>query len=167
MRFLGQEDSPGGGHGHSLQDFCLYNPMDRGAWQSTVHRIVKSRTWLKWLNTLVYLGSAFSSLGLVSQSCLTLCNPMDCSLPGSSVHGILQARILEWVAIPCPGDLPNLGMEPGIPALQTNFHHLNHQGNPITSLIKEPLRVPVSPQTKRTTQTHVLVPWGSKNQFIK
>ena len=31
--------------------------------------------------------------------CLTLCNPMDCSLPGSSVHGILQARILEWVAI--------------------------------------------------------------------
>ena len=30
---------------------------------------------------------------------LTLCNPMDCSLPGSSVHGILQARILEWVAI--------------------------------------------------------------------
>ena len=34
------------------------------------------------------------------QSCLTLCDPMDCSLPGSSVHGILQARILEWVAIP-------------------------------------------------------------------
>ena len=33
------------------------------------------------------------------QSCPTLCNPMDCSLPGSSVHGILQARILEWVAI--------------------------------------------------------------------
>ena len=35
----------------------------------------------------------------VIQSCLALCNPMDCSLPGSSVHGILQARILEWVAI--------------------------------------------------------------------
>ena len=35
-----------------------------------------------------------------SQSCLTLPNPMDCSLPGSSVHGIFQARILEWVAIP-------------------------------------------------------------------
>ena len=34
------------------------------------------------------------------QSCLTLCDPMDCSLPGSSVHGILQARTLEWVAIP-------------------------------------------------------------------
>ena len=37
---------------------------------------------------------------LVAQSCLTLCDPMDCRLPGSSVHGILQARILEWVAIP-------------------------------------------------------------------
>ena len=37
---------------------------------------------------------------LVSQACLNLCNPMDCRLPGSSVHGILQARILEWVAIP-------------------------------------------------------------------
>ena len=34
-----------------------------------------------------------------AQSCLTLCDPMDCSLPSSSVHGILQARILEWVAI--------------------------------------------------------------------
>ena len=34
------------------------------------------------------------------QSCLTLCNPTDCSPPGSSVHGILQARILEWVAVP-------------------------------------------------------------------
>ena len=36
----------------------------------------------------------------VIQSCLTLCSPMDCSLPGSSVHGILQTRILEWVDIP-------------------------------------------------------------------
>ena len=34
----------------------------------------------------------------VSQSCVTLCNPMDCSLPGSSIHGIFQARVLEWVA---------------------------------------------------------------------
>ena len=36
---------------------------------------------------------------LITQSCPTLCNPVDCSPPGSSVHGILQARILEWVAI--------------------------------------------------------------------
>ena len=37
---------------------------------------------------------------LVTQSCLTLCDPMDYSPPGSCVHGILQARILEWVVIP-------------------------------------------------------------------
>ena len=37
---------------------------------------------------------------LDAQSCPTLCDPMDCSLPGSSVHEILQARVLEWVAIP-------------------------------------------------------------------
>ena len=35
----------------------------------------------------------------VVQSCLTLCDPMDCSPPGSSVHGIFQVRVLEWVAI--------------------------------------------------------------------
>ena len=40
-------------------------------------------------------------LCLIAQSCLTLCDPMDCSLPGSSVHGIFQAKILEWVAISC------------------------------------------------------------------
>ena len=53
----------------------------------------------------------FTMLCLVAQSRLTLCNPMDCSLQGSSVHGILQARKLEWVAIPPPGDLPDPGIK--------------------------------------------------------
>ena len=48
-------------------------------------------------NEKVALESAFESE--VTQSCPTLSDPMDCSLPGSSVHGILQARLLEWVAI--------------------------------------------------------------------
>ena len=40
----------------------------------------------------------------MAQSCLTLCDPMDCSLPCSSVHGIIQARILVWIAMPsCKG----------------------------------------------------------------
>ena len=46
------------------------------------------------------------------QSCPTLCDPMDCSLPGSSVHKIFQARTLEWVAISSSSDLPNPGIEP-------------------------------------------------------
>ena len=45
---------------------------------------------------------------------------MDCSPPGSFVHGILQTRILEWVAIPSPGDLPDPGIELRFPVLQAD-----------------------------------------------
>ena len=55
------------------------------------------------------------------QSCPTFCNPMDYSPPGSSVHEILQTRILEWVAIPSPRDLPDSGIEPASPALAGRF----------------------------------------------
>ena len=53
-----------------------------------------------------------------AESCPTLCDPMDCSLPDSSVHGILQVRILEWVAMTSPGDLPDPGINPRSPASQ-------------------------------------------------
>ena len=66
--------------------------------------------------------------------------PLDYSLPGSSVHEIFQARILEWVAIsfPSPGDHPNPGIEPRSPALQADslppepqgtriLYHMSHQ----------------------------------------
>ena len=53
------------------------------------------------------------------QSCPTLCDPMDCSPPGSSVHWISQARILEWVAISFSGDLPDAGIEQGSPVWQS------------------------------------------------
>ena len=57
---LGSGRSPGGGHGIPLQYSCLENPMDRGAWQATVHRVAKSQTWLKWLSmhaciTIIFL----------------------------------------------------------------------------------------------------------------
>ena len=52
-----------------------------------------------WVGT-VTMWTQWELKVLVAQSCPTLCDPMDCSPPGSSVHGILQARILEWVAIP-------------------------------------------------------------------
>ena len=50
----GSGRSPGGGHGNPLQYSCLENPMDRGAWWATVHRVVKSRTRLKQLNMHAY-----------------------------------------------------------------------------------------------------------------
>ena len=57
---------------------------------------------------------------VLSQSCLTLCDPMDCSMPGSSVHGILPEY---WNVLPCPppGDLPDPGIKPGSPALQADY----------------------------------------------
>ena len=57
---------------------------------------------------------------LVVKSGPTLCDPMDCSLLGSSVHGILQARILEWVASPLSRDLPNPRIEPVSPTVQAD-----------------------------------------------
>ena len=65
---------------------------------------------------------------IVTQSCLTLCEPMDCSLPGSFVYGILQARILEWVSISFPGDLPNAVTEPGSPSLQAESLPIEQRG---------------------------------------
>jgi hypothetical protein len=61
--------------------------------------------------------------GLVPKLCLTLatpCNPMDCSPPGSAVHGILQARIQEWVVISFEGDLPYPGIKLRFPTLQSD-----------------------------------------------
>ena len=62
----------------------------------------------------------------VSQSYWTLCDPIDCSLPGSSVHGIFQARILEWVAISFSrGIFPTQVSR----IVGRHFYHLNHQGS--------------------------------------
>ena len=68
---------------------------------------------------------------LVTQSCPTFCNHMACSPPGSSVHGILQARILEWVPCPSPGDLPDPGIKLGSPALQADSLLSEPPGKPL------------------------------------
>ena len=64
-----------------------------------VHEEFKLKNVL--LLKMCYIGT--SAHANSPQSCLTLCNPIDCSPPGSSVDGILQARILEWVGIPFSG----------------------------------------------------------------
>ena len=62
---------------------------------------------------------------LVAQSCPTLCDPMDCSLPGSSVRGIFQARILEY-SFPSPGDLPDPGIKLGLLHWRQILYHLSY-----------------------------------------
>ena len=90
------------------------DPMDHSLPGSSVHGILQARI-LEWVTIPFSRGSprprdriqvSFIIEGFfticeseVAQSCPTLCNHMDCSLPGSSVHGVSQARILEWAAI--------------------------------------------------------------------
>ena len=64
----------------------------------------------------------------VTQSCLTLCNLMD-----YAVHGIFQTRILEWVALPSPGDLPAPEIEPASTALQADPFPAEQTGKPLFS----------------------------------
>ena len=66
----------------------------------------------------------------VTQSCLTLRNPMNCSLPGSSVHGTFQARLLEWVAYPSSRGSSQHRLEPKSPAWQTGSLPSEPPGKP-------------------------------------
>ena len=102
---------------HSLS--CLYTQI-KAMIEANIHRINTKETasfhlffsirisfkkkkhsfidfWLFWVFVAVLELSL--KLSEITQSCPTLCDPMDCSLPGSSIHGIFQARVLEWAAI--------------------------------------------------------------------
>ena len=64
----------------------------------------------------------------VAQLCPTLCDPMDCSLPGSSVHGIFQGIVLEWTAISFSrGIFPTQGSNPGLPHCRQMLYCLSHR----------------------------------------
>ena len=76
--------------------------------------------------------------GKVAQSCLTLCDSMDCRLPGSSVHGILQARIVEWVAIPFFRGPFQTAIKPRSPALQADSFPAELPGKPLAARIPPP-----------------------------
>ena len=75
---------------------------------------------------------------LATQLCPALCDPMDCSPPGSSVHGILQARILKWVAIPFSRGQLNPGTESKSSALQADSLMSEPPGKPNMDFVKVP-----------------------------
>ena len=84
---------------------------------------VRSRSWGR--------GNMHARSG--TQSCPTLCKPMGYSPPGSSVHGITLARIVEWVALSSSRDLPDTGIEPASlvpPALVGGFFTTEPLGKP-------------------------------------
>ena len=119
----------GEGRGNPLQYSCLENPRDRGAWWAAVYGVTQSRTQLKRLSSRMWaLGRHVLCLGpwsipsiqdiawiqLLSSRVQLFVTPWT-SLPGSSVHGISQARTLKWVPFPSPEYLPNPGIEPVSP----------------------------------------------------
>ena len=96
---------------------------------------------------------------LVAQLCLTLWNPMDCSSPGSSVHGIFQARILEWVAI-------SLSMGSSWPrdwtwvsCIAGRLYHLSHHGSPLM------YKIPLNSSPGCTAAYFSRLGLGSSKQF--
>ena len=78
---------------------------------------------------------------LVTQSCLTLCDPLNCSLPGFSVHGILQTRIMEWVAMPSSRGSSHPRHRTQVSCIAGRFfYRLSHQGSSISTESESNLR---------------------------
>ena len=97
----------------------------------------------------------------VAQFCLSLCDPKDCSLPGFSVHGILQASILEQGPIPFSRDLPDPGIKFRSPALQADLYLLNHQGSSFIYMCVCVCVCVISFQRRQWHPTPVLLPGQS------
>ena len=92
--------------------------------------------------TLQEMGMEGTCVCVYSQSCLTLCYPMDCSPPGSSAHGILQARVLS--GLPClpPGDLPDSGNQTWVSCIAGRFFTAEPLRKPRVSWVSLKLRNP-------------------------
>ena len=122
---------------------CIYNLVPYGIPAYIIHYLSKSNwtglikiSWCcwRWFSGLTFFKYIYrykaindNMVVLAAQSCLTLCNPRDSSPPGSSVHWILQARILEWVAISFSRGSPwHRELNPGLPLCKQIFYHLSH-----------------------------------------
>ena len=91
---------------------------------------------------------------LVAQSCLTLCDPIDCSPPGSSVHGILQARLLEWVPMPSSRESSPPRDQTQVSLIAGRFFCLSHQGSHWNNVVKIP-----------SVSSMKIHKWGEKNNL--
>ena len=124
----------GEGNDNPLQCSYLENPRDGRDWWAAVYGVAQSRTWLKQFSS-----SSSSCLNTFPKKPTSSWNPKvlvaQLCLPGFSVHGILQARVLGWVPLSSPGDLLDSGIEPKSPTLQAD------------SLPSELPRKPLEPQS--------------------
>ena len=116
----------------------------------------------------------------VALSFLTLCDSMDSGLQGSFVHGVLHARILEWVALPFPEDPPYPGIKPGSPALQAGsvpseppgtgpeveeFREMARTGKPgeLQSMGSQRVQSDLVPEQQQQEVEHTYTLWSSNS----
>jgi len=106
----GSGRSPGEGHGNPLQYSCLENPVDRGAWQATVHRISKSRTQLKRLRTCEFFPVAqmVKNLPAMQETQIQSLDREDPLENGMAIHSSFAWRI-PWTEE--PGGLQSMGLQ--------------------------------------------------------
>ena len=126
--------------------------------------------FLHFTHAVLSTASKTSEEVLVAQSCLALCDPVDCRPSVSSVRGILQGRILEWLAIPSPGHLPNPGTETRSPTSQANSLLCEPPGKPflcvtsftlvvtseIDSVISEAVPHPTPAPASKAVETYLV-----------
>ena len=127
----------------SVTQSCLTlcDPMDCGTPGFPVyHQLPEfTQTHVHWVGDAIQLSHPLSSpwvseVSEVAQSCPTLGNPMDCSLPGSSIHGIFQARVLEWGAIAFSRRSSRPRDWTRLQHCRQTLYHLSHQGSCIPLL---------------------------------
>ena len=100
----GSERSPGVRNSNPLQYSCLENPMDRGAWRATVHRVAKSRTWLKWLSTWRRREHSISAhilaawFFLMAAECFIMWLN-HCLSSVSSIEGVIASSLLLYIVL--------------------------------------------------------------------
>ena len=117
---------------HVLSELFTVTCLSWVALHSMTHSFIELRKPFCHNKTVIHKRDEVKKVkSEVSQSCLSLWDPMDYSLRGSSVHGIFQTRILEWVAISFSrGSSWPQGLNPDLLHHRQMLHHLSHQGSP-------------------------------------
>ena len=140
-----------------------HDPGEAGPWKG-IHSVSRNAPRRGGVRPRV---TPLIAIVLAAQSCLTLCDPMNCSLPGSSVHGIPQTRILEWAAIPFSRGSSQPRIEPRSPILQAVSLPSEPPGKPVTPL-RPIFNIESSSNAFRALQRHKLsrhwTDWGSWNE---
>ena len=116
----------------------------------------------KWKNKLDFGQTNIKFSVLVARLCPTLCNCIDCSLPGFSIHGIFQVRILERVAISFSKIFPTQGSNPGLLHWRRTLYQLSCQGSPSSwySLKKKSVSLSVRVRQSMSVQNIAVVESG-------